>query len=425
MEKKTIVSGITLMMFLSVGILGVNSSAWALNYETEVLLKLLEKKGVIDEDEAQALRQDMEKVSADAKGKEFAQTVSKVGKKPSEIGAVKGIRSRYEVLDKIRSGIGFSGAIEVEAGWSKVEAADGEEEDSSALELAAAEFAVDAGITENVKGHVLFKYEEDEDVFVDEAFIMINAEDACTLDQSCGTPFFGVAGKLYVPFGAFESHFASDPLTLELGEARETAAVTGVGVPWVTAAAGIFNGDIKETGDDDNFNNFFATAVLHVPEEIAEGWGLRTGVSWISNIADSNGLTDFMAEAFTTDEAPFENEVQSLVQGFSAFVSLAFLDQFFVEAEYLGALDSFDENPDFEPQAWNLEFAYAPVEAVELAVRYGGSDKSLNFLPETIYGGVVTYSLFENTSLALEYQYGEYENDDEEQSVTAQLAVEF
>jgi len=67
------------------------------------------------------------------------------------------------------------------------------------------------------------------------------------------------------------------------------------------------------------------------------------------------------------------------------------------------------------------------VENVELAIRYGGADDgSTEFLPETQYGAVVNWSLFDSTNLALEYLHGEFEEDFQEtDSLTAQLAIEF
>lgn len=40
-------------------------------------------------------------------------------------------------------------------------------------------------------------------------------------------------------------------------------------------------------------------------------------------------------------------------------------------------------------------------------------------------GDGVSYGIFENSSLAVEYLCGEFENDDKEQTVTAQFAIEF
>ena len=107
------------------------------------------------------------------------------------------------------------------------------------------------------------------------------------------------------------------------------------------------------------------------------------------------------------------------------------MDKLFLEAEYVGAMDAFessdlglDPGEKFEPEAWNIELAWAVIEDLELAVKYEGSDDALDLIPAKRYGGAITYGLFENTSLGLEYLYGEFENDDEVTTVTGQVAVE-
>jgi len=41
------------------------------------------------------------------------------------------------------------------------------------------------------------------------------------------------------------------------------------------------------------------------------------------------------------------------------------------------------------------------------------------------YGVIVSYGLFKNTGLAVEYLNGKFENDDKQDVITAQLSVEF
>ena len=69
--------------------------------------------------------------------------------------------------------------------------------------------------------------------------------------------------------------------------------------------------------------------------------------------------------------------------------------------------------------------ACAVTEDLEVAIKYEGSDYALDFIPEKQYGAAITYGLFNNTSLALEYLHGEFENDDERDLLTGQLAIEF
>jgi hypothetical protein len=346
-------------------------------------------------------------------------------------GDVKGLKERVEKLEKRMEGdkgllgkwtdkITLSGAVEVEASYEDIDFDDpsAEDEDSSDITLATVELGVDVDIIKHVKGHVLFLWEEDdtEPVDLDEGIIRIDGEDV--------VPLFVDAGKLYVPFGYFESHFISDPLTLELGETRETAVVAGFKNDWGNLCAGAFNGDIDETGEDNHIESFVASGIFTLPEKTVPGLGFMAGVSWISNIADSDNLQD--------EDGVDGASIKDYVGGLSAFISASLMDKFFLEAEYLGATEefeagelSFDGGKAFEPKTWNIELACLITEDLEVGVRYEGSDDCGTFLPERQYGGVITYGIFESTSLSLEYLHGEFENDDKRNLLTAQFAIEF
>ena len=263
---------------------------------------------------------------------------------------------------------------------------------------------------------MLLLWEEDdtEPVDIDEAYITLDGEDVL--------PLYLTAGKMYVPFGNFESHFISDPLTLELGETRESAVRIGFANDWTDVSLSAFNGDIDETDDDDHIKGFVGNATFNVPENALPGIGFAMGVSYISNIADTDGLEGEMVNGSVKDN----------VAGFGAFLSASLSDRFFFEAEYMGALDefeagelSFDGGRKYQPQTWNVELAMAFSEALTGAVKCEGGDDLGDFLPEIQYGAAVSYGLFDNTSLSFEYLYGEYENDDERDLVTTQLAIEF
>jgi len=323
------------------------------------------------------------------------------------------------LLGKWADKITLSGVIEAEAYYEDYDsdnlATKDKNGDSSDITLATVELGIDVDIIKHVKGHVLFLWEEDdtEPVDVDEGFITLDGEDV--------VPLYLNVGKLYVPFGNFESHFISDPLTLELGETRESALTVGYVNKWMDVSVSAFNGDIDETGEDNHIESYVAGASFSVPEELISNFGITGGVSYISNIADSDGL-----------EGETPGEIKDYVGGFNAFLSISFMDKFFLECEYLGALDefeagelSFDGGNKFQPKTWNFELAYAATDRLEVAVKYEGGDDLGDFLPEDQYGAAVTYGLFKNTSLSLEYLHGEFENDDERDLVTTQLAVEF
>jgi len=400
-KGKWIIIGIALFLALFI----INSNAFAISQETDKLLKLLEKKNIITDKEAAELRQEME-VSSQAEDKEDHET------------NFEGLLGNW--ADKIHP----SACIEVEAFYQDYNFHDpsARDTDTSDLILATVSVGFDVDIAKHVKGSLFFLYEEDATEFdVDEGIITIDGADV--------VPLYVDLGKMYVPFGRFESHFISDPLTLELGETNESAVVVGSRNDWVELSVGAFNGDIDET-DEASFNhidNYLASACFTLPETTVPDFNLTAGISVISNIADSDGLQELIVE----DGDPAET-IKNHIEGFNAFIIVSFLDRFFFNAEYLGAIDdfeagelSFDGGKAYRPEAWAIELACGITDSLNFGVCYEGSNDCGDFLPKKQFGGVVSYDLFENTSVGLEYMYGKYENKDTRHLMTSQLAIEF
>jgi hypothetical protein len=342
----------------------------------------------------------------------------------TQAGGVKSLEDRVSNLEKAISPavtgdnwfdrVQISGLVEVEAGYEKIDFTDSaaEDEGTGDVDLATVELAVDAKISDHIEGHVLFKYEE-EDVFVDEGFITLNGTEAF--------PAYLIAGRQYIPFGNFETHFVTDPNPLILGETNEGAVVAGyrIGGEMIDICVGAFNGEIDESGDDDRIDSFVA-AISARPIE-----SLTVGASYISNLASSDNLSESVAV----------DAVNDLVGGWSAFVVFELLARFKIIGEYVAALDDFDAGELYDaadttarkPSAWHVELGFSIVENIEVAARYGGSkDGGAEFLPETQYGAVANWGFFKNTHLALEYLRGEFEEDAQEtDSFIAQLAIEF
>lgn len=302
----------------------------------------------------------------------------------------------------------LGGLIEAELGVEKTDS-----ENAGDIVLATAALGIDIDIIENVTCDFLFLYEEDNTEHIDEGFITLDLGDVQTLSVS--------AGKMYVPFGNFESHFVSDPLTLEIGETNQNALSAMFASQVVEISGAVFNGDVDETGDDDLVGSFALQAVYTMPGDTMENVEFSAGGALITNIGDSDGL-----------EGEIPGEVSSHVAGFNVFASVCFMEKYFLEIEYIGAMDefeagelTFDGGNAFAPRAWNLEVAMAVSDALELAAKYEGGKDLGDFLPEDRYGVAAAWSLFENTCLAAEYLHGEFAGGDNVDSVTVQLAVEF
>lgn len=315
----------------------------------------------------------------------------------------------HRILENL--GVTFSGTIEIEAAYQDTDA-----EDTSDITLATVEAAIEAKPVRHVSGHIVFLWEEDETepVEVDQGYIRLDGEDKC--------PFYAEAGRRYLPFGRFDSHFITNPLTQDLGETRETALVAGYASDAWDISAGAFNGDINESGeDDDMIDGFTAAAVYTMPQQ--GGFSLSAGVSYLSNIADSDSLYDQLS---------ISERVASYVPAVAAFLSVDLNEAFFGTLEYVTATDdfaagdvNFDGGREVQPWAVNAELAYAVTSKVEVGIRYGATGDAGDFLPETQYGAVVNFSPMDPVGLGLEYLVGEFDDGSDTTTVTLQLALVF
>ncbi|MEW6428852.1 MAG: LbtU family siderophore porin [Thermodesulfobacteriota bacterium] len=394
-------------------LLGAAERALALSTETELLLDLLEKKGVIS--------------AADANG--YRQAIAAASPPPAtgddqHMHTVRSIEQRVEKLEQTTSTaavlgerISVSGIVEVEAFSATTKDPAGGSGTTSDIRLATAELDFDARVNDLVGGHLALLYEEDVDnggdLNIDEGFVTLAA---------ASVPWYGRIGKMYVPFGNYESHFISDPLPLALGETGDTALLGGYAAGPFDLSLGVFNGSIDKSGKSDKINAVVAAATVSLPG-LPEGSGVSGGVSYLSNLAASDGLQG---------EAVVAGEVADLVDGLSAYLHLDFLETFAVEAEYLTALAdfaatdfTFTDAANRRPRAWNLEAAMLVLPQLEATLRYGGSEETGTLLAENQYGVVLRYDLFDNTALALEYLDEKFRDDSRNRQTTMQVAVEF
>lgn len=333
--------------------------------------------------------------------------------------------AKDEDMDNWFDRITISGVIEGEAGSASTDYNDSarEDVDESDVVLATVELGIDAEVHKHVSGHILLLYEEDENdgnIAIDEGFITIDGKDV--------VPLYLNVGQLYVPFGQYESHMITDPVTLDLGETSQSAVQVGFANDLLDASVAIFNGDVDEPDSDSTIGSIAAGIVFTLPEDTIANVGLSAGVSYISNIADTDGFEGFLA---TSDS------VEDHVAGMGAFVSVSVMDMVFIEAEYISAIEEFKAadldfagGDELAPSALNIELAFAPIDNLMLAIRYSQTDDFKGgvveeVLPETQYGICASYGVFDNTSLSLEYLKSDYENDDEVSVITAQLGIEF
>lgn len=334
-------------------------------------------------------------------------------------------QSNRNVLHNIVDGIEISGAIEVETFHTENASLNDSDDsgDNSDIAVATVELGIDAAITKNVSGHLLFLYEEDDTDFgIDEATI--------TISDLFGSPLSFTAGRLYVPFGNFTSNMVSDPLTLELAETSETVfqvAFESENGPY--ASGYVFNGDAQEADDDDQIEGFGANLGFAGGDD---NFGYDLGLSFINNIADSDGLTGEI------DDNVGAGDLDDKVNGWGAHV-VTNIGSIQLIGEYISATDDFEvgeldgSDKKREPSAWNVEAAYNFTVANRDATIAVGYQESDDFIaqPEKAILLSMGLSIFDNTSLSFElkrtedYSTTDGGTSDDADTATMQLAVEF
>ena len=358
---------------------------------------------------------------------------------------VKELEERNDIIGKIAERMELHGTLEVEASYTSTHyrghpiptfLSGSDDTRDSDIVLATAELGIDIDFHKYVRGHVTFLWEEDETEPVD------LDEGTITLGKTENFPFFLMGGKFYIPFGMFNSHFISDPLTLELGETRESSILVGFVSDIFELKVGAFNGDVSQSRTHDKINSFYGCANVSMPREWLGGLDLSGGFSYTNNIADSDNLQYLINPLLG-------GRINDLEAGLGCWISATY-GMFTLEMEYIGALGNFRAGElafdgshlgkKSAPKAWNIELAVNPVDKLELSGRYGGSDEIRGgidpaipaaglpleaFIPKSQYGGIVSYNIWGPITISFEYLFNIFQNVDKQHIINGQLAAEF
>ena len=304
------------------------------------------------------------------------------------------------------SNVEISGLVEVEAFVTEPDSGESE----SDITLATVELGIASNITKNLRAEVVFLFEEDEtDLEIDVAELTY---------AFANTPISISAGQLYVPFGSFDTGLVSDPLTLEIGETRETTFKLNYELGPIAGSLYAFNGDINRNGGNDIEN--WGANVSYTDN------GLNVGIGYINSLGDSDAIQDSLAN----------QDPSSFSDGFTANFSYA-IGAFTFIGEYVTALNGFNDAAfnGAEPSASNLEVDYSINlfgKPGTLIAAYQTTNDSLALeLPETKFLLGLGVEFNDNFGLAFEYtneeDYGVSEGGSGESSdtLTAQLAISF
>ncbi len=262
----------------------------------------------------------------------------------------------------------------------------------SDIVVATVEFGATAQITKQLTAEITLLYEEDEtDLEVDVATLNYAFE---------GSTLSLLAGQAYLPFGVFESSFISDPLTLEIGETRETTVSVTHEANGFSGVFYAFNGDVNEN-QRNQINGFGVNA--NYKTDI-----FSIGLSYISAIGDSDTLQDALSSTDVNDQTAG-----------LALDTLASFGNVTLIVEYVTALDEFDDAAlvDTKPSATNLEINYSlrlANKPATLAFAYQTTGESLALeLPETRLLAGLSLELSDNIGLGFELVFDEDYDDNE------------
>ncbi len=308
---------------------------------------------------------------------------------------------------------------------------DGSNEDRSAFAMTTVEVALAVQLVDWVNGEVVFLYEDP--TFGEETSLDVDVA-AITIGDTEKFPGYIKGGVFYVPFGGLLTHFPDDPLidaplTLLLGESREKAVLLGFEQWGLTVSGYAFNGDVEIEDHDNNIDDYGFDANYTWESEAEDGLKLLVGASYISNITESDNITDNLNRP----------ELHNQPGGFDAYLHAEF-KKFFFLAEYMTSLKSWDPVDEEDqalqgkqPSVWNFEGGYNWNwwRNLEIGFKYAGSNDSgpLGF-PEYRMGINFNQELYDGLILSLGYLYDKYHDDDVDDRdhrnlVYSQMAFEF
>ena len=242
-------------------------------------------------------------------------------------------------------------------------------------------------------------------------------------------PAYLTVGRMAVPFGNFNSHMISDPLTLSLGETLESAILVGFETRGFNGSVYLFNGDADQTNKDDVLDQFGANLGYSMEKN---GLSLEAGISYTNSMDDSDGVWEAV-------EAEVDTIVDN-ISGIGMHGTVGFRG-FSLIGEYLGATESFSpeelawKNDGARPRSWNAELGYSRdllgKESTFAVGMQGTAEAQALGLPEERYLLAASVGLFEKTELSLEWFYDkdyasrEGGSGNRANAATAQLAIEF
>lgn len=287
------------------------------------------------------------------------------------------------------------------------------------IDLASAALDTFIGINPWALGFMNFQYDNSPNssdpvrtnnsrIFLRQGFLTLGR-----LDQS---PWYATVGQIFVPFGQYSSYFISDPLTQDLGRAKERAVVLGY-----KPQEGLYANAYVFKGIQDANKELEGGGTLGFNQK----WGdfsVDASTGLISNLAESEGMQANGAGSNVPFSGFGQNEITERlvhsVPGMNVRSTFSY-GAYNLFAEYVRAIKRFDAQDlafgdinnlaGAEPQAFHLEgvysfYIYGKPSSVALA--WGFSKEALALLlPEQRLMAAFNYSPWIDTLATLEYRH--------------------
>ncbi|MEA3279412.1 MAG: LbtU family siderophore porin [Thermodesulfobacteriota bacterium] len=358
-------------------------------------------------------------------------------------GDIEALNKRIEALEakaEKRGGLGdlsenitFSGAIELDYSYTNPrDTTDVNSDSTSDLDIGTAQLGVEVNFHECVTGNLVLKGENldnDDRVFWDEAIITIQKE---------GFPLYFVGGHRGQPFGVFENHLISDPITQDCYEVVKSGATLGLTYdPFgLDVSATVYKGEILMDHLAE-FTGYLDRDPTSVTRTVRATYEPTDDVdSFIGNITISpiEGLT----LGVYYDSEPGDDKRNETAGGMFHYEFWKLT----LDAEYIGATQRETEvttNKEYKESAWFAAVACQVTDPLEIALRYEAFDDDISGEqdgnPENRHSIGANYTLFEKdnfvTTVMVEYRETHTEKvvgstiDDTVDEFFAKLAIEF
>ncbi len=302
----------------------------------------------------------------------------------SEIDALK---KRISVLENDEPKIEFGAVVEIEYG--AVDNADGTDTDD--FKLATIELGMVTELDENFDAQLVLLYEEED---AGEPNAEIEVDVAVLGGQTADGKYRFSVGRMYVPFGVYETGAISDPFGLEIGETQDEALLLSA-----------------------NFENGISATIWHANNTDADNAGISVVYTGDNFAVGIDGIDKTNSEEAGNGE-----------RGLAVYGSVNIGDWTFIA-------EQISERDDKKAIGTDTSTAKAAQKATQIEVDLNIDDFSFAVVNnkltnhedyDNISSFAVGYILAQNLQLSVEYSIADrIDNTGDDKTTTVQLAYEF